>query len=1270
MRESHLEVLPLRFSLVAFLLTIGMSLGAPPAMGQTSMTSAEIACEDGTADGYPCENVNLLSHLSIDDIGGGFGVEVNDVWGWTDPQDGTEYALVGRTDGVAFVDVSTPTDPVYVGELPSHSGATTWRDVKVYENHAFIVSEAAGHGMQVFDLTQLGDVPSDDQPKTFSETAHYDEVDASHNIVVNQETGYAYIVGANGGGTTCGGGLHMVDIQTPTDPAFVGCFTESANGYTHDAQCAVYDGPDTEYQGDELCFNANETILNIANVTDKDNPETIVNATYPLIGYVHQAWLTEDHHYLFVDDEFDEMQGLVSQTRTLVFDISDLENPELVKSFSGSTGAIDHNQYIEGDYSFQANYQSGLRILDVADPENPEEVAYFDTYPSANDASFDGAWSTYPFFQDDMVLISSIGEGLFVVDPQLNQVDPAIVQFASGSTAVAEDGGPDTLTVQLTGAEPTADIAVDVAFAEEASTADASDLDGYSTQTVSFPASASPGDTRTVTVGVTDDSDTEGNETAKFDLTNLSTSGNGEVGTPSRASVSIVGDDRSLAEARAEFQDGTQEEVILEGTVSRAYGSYARIQDESGPTGASAVVVRQTAGPLSDAFQQDIADKEIAPGTQLRVRGELSAPSGQLRFNNGEVTRYAVQGQGESPSPQTVSLDTLAESGENYESELVEVQGISFANVGPNQSFAAGTDYEVTDGETTFTFRVREEESALVGEPIPTGLFAFTDVVGQSTDAEGGSYHLAGIRPTTSLPDPVLRFASDSSAVPEDGGPDTLTVEIAESAPTAGIEVDVGFDWKSSTANSSDLEGYSRQTVSFPSSASVGDSRSVVLGVTNDSETEGNEVARFELTSLSTSGSTVVGSPSTASRLIVDDDRTIAQARTAVQGGSTTAVVLEGVVSRAYGGYAWLQDPSGPTGASAVVVRQTDGSLSDPFQQDIADGEIVPGTQLRVWGLLSTSEGQVQLSNGDLRSYAVEAEGGAPSAQEVSLETLAESGEDYESELIEVEGLSFANVGPDSSFAAETTYEVTDGETTFDFWVGGEEKSALVGESIPTGVFTFVDVLERFGDAQGGSYRLVGIQPETALPVEMADFEAVQQSASVELTWTTTSETDNAGFRVQHQAQSGWTTLGFVGSKATGGTSSGTQTYRYRVQRQLEPGTHRFRLKQEDLDGATSLSKTVALEVAMDEALRLGTPAPSPASGRSAVSFSVKEPTETTVALYNVLGQRVKTLFEGTPQEGQSKTVRIRVESLPSGVYFVRLQANGQTRTERLTVVR
>ena len=181
----------------------------------------------------------------------------------------------------------------------------------------------------------------------------------------------------------------------------------------------------------------------------------------------------------------------------------------------------------------------------------------------------------------------------------------------------------------------------------------------------------------------------------------------------------------------------------------------------------------------------------------------------------------------------------------------------------------------------------------------------------------------------------------------------------------------------------------------------------------------------------------------------------------------------------------------------------------------------------------------------------------------------------------------------------------------------------------------------------------------------------MQSGSSVELTWQTASETNNAGFHVQRQTESEkWTDLGFVESKSDNGTTNRVQSYRYEVEEELAPGTHRFRLKQVDLDGTPHPSRVETVEVRMEEALSLSAPAPNPVTEQARVQFAIRESAKTRIAVYNVLGQRVETLYEGTPQSEQARTLTFDAGSLSSGTYFVRMQVEGKTVSRRLTVVK
>ena len=382
----------------------GLNVGAP-------LTYVPIAvCENGFAGEYPCNDYNLLSHFNLEELAGS-GTEGNDSWGWTDIETNKEYALMGTNKGIVFIDITNPSNTLILGILETATVNSSWRDVKVYDSHAFIVSEAENHGMQVFDLKRLRNVLN--PPEKFMADTHFTEFGKAHNIVINEDSGYAYIVGGPRN-SAYGGGPIFINIQDPINPIIEGGF--AAGGYSHDAQVITYKGPDTDYTGNEILIGSNEDEIVIADVSDKKNPIIISTTSYANVKYAHQGWFTEDLKYFILGDELDELR-IGNKTRSIVFDFTDLDNPISHFDYIGTTDAIDHNGYIKNNIYYQANYTAGVRMIDVSNVANKvfSEVGFFDTYPDNNNAAFNGVWNVYPYFPSGNIIISDINNGFFVI---------------------------------------------------------------------------------------------------------------------------------------------------------------------------------------------------------------------------------------------------------------------------------------------------------------------------------------------------------------------------------------------------------------------------------------------------------------------------------------------------------------------------------------------------------------------------------------------------------------------------------------------------------------------------------------------------------------------------------------------------------------------------------------------------------------------------------------------------------------------------------------
>ncbi len=380
---------------------------------------------------------------------------LSDIWGWTDPDNGDEYAIVGTSSGVAFVRITKPADPdvqgpEYLGIVPTTNPNTLrnfWWDIKTYNNHAYWTTEVPNAGVAIFDLTKLRGKSSVPAGTILEVDARYrgDGYVAAHNISINENTGYAYLTGVTKDleidSKFVDEGMIILDLNTdPLAPMEVG---HIVGRDTHDAQIVNYKGPDPNYKNKDkeiaFVFNGEDLTVGIYDVSNKiyinvaeDDSITISETTYRGASFTHQGWLTEDHKYLLVGDEEDELFGLSDPrnpdlpdtARTYVWDVSNLAHPEVIDTFDSPAASIDHNLFVKEDKVYQAHYTAGIRVLDASNlaTQRLKEIAHMDTEPrlpnnhlNNNVNIWVGPWGVFPFFESGKIIASDGLNGLIIM---------------------------------------------------------------------------------------------------------------------------------------------------------------------------------------------------------------------------------------------------------------------------------------------------------------------------------------------------------------------------------------------------------------------------------------------------------------------------------------------------------------------------------------------------------------------------------------------------------------------------------------------------------------------------------------------------------------------------------------------------------------------------------------------------------------------------------------------------------------------------------------
>ncbi|MAX06167.1 MAG: hypothetical protein CMD19_07050 [Flavobacteriales bacterium] len=314
--------------------------------------------------------------------------EGSDIWGWVDPVNEDEYALVGLNDGFSCVNVTDPSNPIeefYISDLNS-----TWRDIKTWGNYAYVTTEADA-GLLIVDLTDMtGNTYWHVSQFTNPTTSAAVSFTAAHNLYID-ENGICYIFGAssNSGGSPSDGAVFLDVASNATSPVYLGEWNDE---YIHDGMVRG----DTMYAG---CIYTGD--LYIVDVSDKSNPFVLGTHQTPS-SFTHNAWVSDDGNYVFTTDE--KPDAYIGS-----YNISDMSNIQEVDRIQSNpeSNSIPHNTHVDGDFLVTSWYRDGTTIHDISNPNSLVQVAYYDSYVGSGDG-FDGCWGTYPFLPSGNIISSEI----------------------------------------------------------------------------------------------------------------------------------------------------------------------------------------------------------------------------------------------------------------------------------------------------------------------------------------------------------------------------------------------------------------------------------------------------------------------------------------------------------------------------------------------------------------------------------------------------------------------------------------------------------------------------------------------------------------------------------------------------------------------------------------------------------------------------------------------------------------------------------------------
>jgi len=602
--------------------------------------------------------------------------------------------------------------------------------------------------------------------------------------------------------------------------------------------------------------------------------------------------------------------------------------------------------------------------------------------------------------------------------------------------------------------------------------------------------------------------------------------------------------------------------------------------------------------------------------------GKTTEYAGMIEFIP-TVNPDAASSTGNVITPEVITLSQLTANFENYESELVKVMNCTFT--GATGSFANGTVYPINDGTGDYNFRTTFYDEDYIGQPVPT---VPMDLVGIPNSRADGDF--LSSRFAADIQTPAGNVAAPTFTPP--AGTYYSPVQVSMTSATVGAAI------------------YYTRDGSIPTTASTLFTDPFSVSATETVKA----IAVFNNESSAVSAATYIFPVEVTNLAALRQQPT----------GTTIYKVMSEVVltfQQTFRNQKFVQDTT-----AGVLIDDFNGVITTAF--NVGDG--ITG----LTGTINEYGGMLQFVP-TVNPLTASSTGNMVVPQNITMTDFINNFESLESELIQLSGVIFNTT--QTTFANGTVYPLSDGTDTINLRTNFYDLD-YIGTTIPTTIMTVVGIANSTTDGNYITSRsLADFTQGTFDPPTLLSLVNVVNN-NVSLTWApgpipTVRDWENlTALRVYRNSALIATITNF--------TVNEMATY---YDPNLPYGNYTYYVTNvyfNQFESGPSNSLNVNITANGDEVIipaeitALAGNYPNPFNPETTIGYSVKTPSRVIITIYNLKGEKVRTLVNETKGNGfYSAKWNGKDESgkaVTSGVYLYRMQADNYVSTKRMMLMK